>query len=159
MPAGRPPKPTSVLKSGGGFRKDRHGHREHTPESGTTIEKPSWLAGDASDFWDRNLPKLETMGILDGIDESQLAGLATAWANWRKEQSDYESGTGHIYKVANAWNMFDKIGSKFGFSPTERAKLAIEPPSDELDPFEEWLKQKNHNEAEWAKNQAAKAGA
>ena len=91
MPAGRPPKPTSVLKASGGFRKDRHGDREHTAESGMAIEKPAWLAGDASDFWDRNLPKLEAMGILDGIDESQLAGLATAWANWRKEQTPQES--------------------------------------------------------------------
>ena len=140
MPAGRPPKPASVLKSGGGFRKDRHGHCEHTAESGMAIEKPAWLAGDASDFWDRNLPKLEAMGILDGIDESQLTGLATAWENWRREQTDYEAGNGHIYRVSNAWSMFDKLSSKFGFSPTERTKLAVEPPDGEDDPFEQWLK-------------------
>lgn len=148
MPAGRPPKPTATLKASGGFRKDRHAGREHTSDSGTTIEQPAWLVGDALEFWQRNVPKLEAMGILDGIDESQLAGLATAWANWRREQNDFDAGNGHVYRVSNAWNMFDKISGKFGFSPTERTKLAIEPPSDELDPFEEWLKQKNQNEAE-----------
>jgi len=139
MPVGRPPKPTSVLKASGGFRKDRHGDREKTAASGTTVEQPAWLDGDALVFWQRNVPKLEAMGILDGIDESQLVGLATAWANWRKEQTDYEAGNGHIYRVSNAWSMFDKLSSKFGFSPTERTKLAIEPPPED-DPFEEWLK-------------------
>ena len=139
MPAGRPPKPTSVLKASGGFRKDRHGDREHTAESGTTVEQPAWLDGDALAFWQRNVPRLETMGILDGIDESQLTGLATAWANWRKEQTDYEAGNGHIYRVSNAWSMFDKLSSKFGFSPTERTKLAIVPTIDVLDPFEQWM--------------------
>ena len=147
----RPRKPIAVLKSQGTYNSTRHAEREHTAVSGMSIEQPSWLSGDALEFWQRNVPKLEAMGVLDGIDEATVTALAVAWSNWRKEQDDYDAGNGHIFKVSCAWNAFDKIGSKFGLNPVDRTKLAIHNPSDEheLDPFEQWLKAKNEADAEW----------
>ena len=149
MTRGRPPKPIGLLKAQGTYNATRHADREHTANSEANIEQPAWLSDDARGFWQRNVPKLEAMGILDGIDEATVTALAVAWGNWRKEQADYDAGNGHIYKVSCAWNAFDKIGSKFGLNPVDRTKLTIEKPSDELDPFEQWLKAKNEADAEW----------
>lgn len=138
----RPPKPIAQLKAQGTFNVTRHGDREDEPSSGTAIVCPDWLDGEALEFWKAQVPNLEAMGILDGIDSSSLAGLCVAWSNWRREQDALDSGTGHIYRVACAWNLFSKIASQFGFDPVSRTKLATTKPVED-DPFTEWLKEKN----------------
>ena len=126
----------SQLKASGSFRADRHSKREQEPTSGTTVKMPRSLKGEAAKFWRANVPKLEIMGVLDGIDEATLVGLATAWANWRKEQAAYEDGTGHVYRVSCSWTCFAKIASRFGLNPVDRTKLGTsEEPSDRLAEF------------------------
>lgn len=139
MARGRPRKPIAILKTQGTFNATRHADREHEPTSGTALTCPDWLAGNARDFWDDIVPKLEAMNILDGIDTATLTALAVAWSNWRREQAEYDAGSGHIYRLSCAWGMFDKIASKFGLNPVDRTKLATATPPDEDDPFTQWL--------------------
>ena len=141
MPRGRPRKPIALLKAQGTFNTTRHDHRQVEPTSGTTVKMPRSLKGEAAKFWKSVVPKLEEMNILDGIDAPYLETLSRSWSNWHKEQAAYEAGDGHIYRVSCAWTMFDKIASKFGFSPVDRTRLAIDRKSNEPDPFEEWLKE------------------
>lgn len=137
----RPRKPIATLEAQGTARKCRHSKRADEPSSGTRVTCPSHLRGVSAKFWKAIVPKLEAMGILDGIDQSQLEGLSIAWANWRNEQKQYTEGVGHIYKVTCAWNSFDKIAGKFGMNPVDRTKLATAAEED-ADPFTEWLKKK-----------------
>ena len=138
---GRPRTPTAILKATGGYRADRHQDREHEPKSGTELNCPDWLAGNARDFWNDIVPKLEAMNIVDGADLGSLIGLCVAWSAWMRERVAYEDGSGHIYKVSCAWSMFDKIASKFGLAPTDRQKLATAKPDEADDAFTEWLKE------------------
>ena len=85
---------------------------------------------------------LTTMGIAESIDFAELAGLCQAWANWRKEQTDYDKGSGHIYRVSCAWKAFQSLASNYGFSPADRAKLATQKP-DEPDEFDKLMSAMN----------------
>jgi len=140
MTAGRPPKPIATLEAQGTARRGRHDKRKIEPKSGSKITLPATLKGEAARFWKAEIPKLEAMGVLDGIDQRYLIGLATAWANWKSEQAAYDRGEVKITMVATAWATFDKIASRFGMNPVDRTKLATGDNRDDSDPFAEWLK-------------------
>ena len=139
----RPRTPIATLKMNGNFRKDRHGDREHEPTSGSPVTCPEWLVGDALDFWNENVPKLQAMNVVDGADQASLIGLSVAWSNWTREQREYETGTGKIHRVNSAWATFDRLAGKFGLNPVDRTKLGVEPAPDENDPFVQWLARRN----------------
>lgn len=138
MTRGRPRKPVAALKVNGGFRKDRHGDREHEPSSDTPVTCPEWLAGDALDFWNDVVPKLRAMKILDGADAGSLIGLCVAWSNWRREQRAYEAEIGKIHRVNSAWATFDRLAGKFGLNPAARIRLAT--PEESTDALQEYIK-------------------
>ena len=123
MPAGRPPKPTATLERQGTFRSHRHEARKDAPSSGGDPKPPSWLKGEALKFWKQNVPRLQTMGVVESIDTEMLAGLARLWSNWRKEQRAYERGRRKVYAVNAAWKIFAAEAAKFGFTPVDRIKL------------------------------------
>lgn len=137
MTAGRPPKPIGAHKASGTFRPHRHADRvEVKPGS---PPPPDWLEGDALDFWNQAVPMLEDMGVVAEIDAAMLGGLCCNWSNWRKEQQAYDAGDGHIYRLSCAWKMFDSVASKFGFTPSDRAKLSVSSNGDD-DELAEFLK-------------------
>ncbi len=149
---GRPPKPIAILKQQGTYDASRHAKRGAEPSSNSMVAMPDDLSGDAADFWLVTIPKLEVMGILDGIDVAELEALCRWWAAWRLAMDKLEAiqagnREGNSYsamtEAAQAWKAFDRIASQFGFTPTQRTRLAIEKPNAEPDPFERWLAQKN----------------
>lgn len=141
MPKGRPAKPLSVLKAQGTDRPHRHASRESEPTSGSAVAMPDDLTDDGIKWWQFTVPKLEAMGVLDGVDTNALIGMANAWANWCNEQRKYEEGCAKITAVSAAWNVYDKIACRFGMTPVDRIKLATEAKEEE-DSFEQWLSMK-----------------
>ena len=144
---GRPNKPISVLKAQGTWRKGRHGEEA---TSGTEVEIPGELDGYAGEFWARNIPKLQNMGVLDGIDSEFLFALARWYGVWREcddlvnaiQKGEKEGKIyGAITQSKMAFAAFTELAKQFGLSPVARAKLAAKS-SDETDEFAEYLKRK-----------------
>lgn len=125
----RPPKPIEVLNMQGTSRRDRHAGRECEPQSGGLPVKPAWLKGVAADFWDEVIELVTKMNIAQSVDSSSLAGMCRWWAEWRRldrrleELGDTDDAYKLIIQAGLAWKHFDKMASKFGFTPVDRTKL------------------------------------
>jgi P27 family predicted phage terminase small subunit len=130
-------KPTAVLQLEGGYREDRHGGRMELPDS--VPHKPDWLTGIAAEVWYQTVAMLSHCdGLLVDIDAGLLATYCEAWQTYLDAQAIVTregliatSGNGVQYQhpavgIRNkARYEIMRIGSKFGMSPADRAKLSI----------------------------------
>lgn len=138
---GRPPKPTPQLKLHGGYRKDRHKHRDAEPQFDGAPEKPSTLKGEASDCWDRIVPHLISSGVAKSIDEATLQGMCEWWATYRRamdaldkmrvappdqdQEVDLKSARQLQMIASRAWQYFTAAAAKFGLTPVDRVRLSL----------------------------------
>lgn len=138
MPGGRPPTPLKLLKLNGGYRPERHDGRGAEPEPEGEAAALAELTGDALAMWNHLVPQLKVMGLATDVDSAELTALCEWWAEYRKWVNDTnENAYRRIVGAATAYKQFNAIGSKFGLSPVDRAKLgaSVETPDDLVDKY------------------------
>ena len=101
-------------------------------------EKPPWLAGEASDEWDRVIPILDSMGVLSRLDRSAISDYCTVWG--RLVQAEREIGSGSLLVQGQKGEMvrnpllseanqlrqrFGKYCDLLGLAPAPRGRLDI----------------------------------
>jgi P27 family predicted phage terminase small subunit len=140
---GRPRKPTHIALVEG-YREDRINRDEPMPDlSGLT--PPVKLSEGAMGFWNKLAPDMKAKGILTDWDLPIFAQLCDAldkyfvFAALLEEHKD-DSGVGpymaqgsaggvikHPYwqQMRDALEMVAKLGSRFGMTPADRAKLSV----------------------------------
>lgn len=133
MPGGRPRKPTAIKILEGTFRADRDGAAAAVPEP---EGQPSslHLGGEALEFWGRITPGLVARGVAKACDSEALVMLAEWWARGRECSRALESlavnekGAYQLLVMCGiATTHFDRLASRFGLTPSDRARLRIEP--------------------------------
>lgn len=135
---GRPRKPVAAHLLDGTYREDRHGN-SFLPGGEPT--KPDWLSPEANELWDLIVPQLS--GIATAVDAAELAALCDWWALYRiarrtlAEISDRKSRSYYDAQilVGAAWKQFSAIASKFGLTPSDRARLQVSPPEEGIVAF------------------------
>lgn len=126
MTAGRPRKPTPLHAVQGTYRRDRHG--DGGPEAApASLKPPRWLHADGRRVWRDLAPKAHALGLLTEMDVELFAHACAHLAVARRQGSD----------SIKALDMANKILARFGFTPSDRAKLRVTPKNE--DPFEDFL--------------------
>jgi P27 family predicted phage terminase small subunit len=148
MPGGRPAKPTKLKVLHGTDRPDRVNPREPQP-SADGVSPPAWLKGKARTHWKQIAPILQDMQILTVADETALAMLCDALAEYieaqqvlRKEGRTYKTYTeagAPMWRtrpesgIANdAWRRVNSMLGQFGMTPASRTKV-VSGTSDDSD--------------------------
>lgn len=130
MTAGRPPKPTSMHKLHGTYRKDRHKGRadEGTQFEGAPV-KPRGMTQEEQKVWKRIIDCLPR-SVLASADAMELEAACKWWV--RHEQllklskryaSDFDTAEKLERRAAKAWGITDRILSRFGMTPADRTKI------------------------------------
>jgi len=152
MPAGRPPKPTSLRKLQGNPGKRAFNEREPTPPIGMP-KPPRWLNAKGRRFWREIAPVLEGMRVITVADREALALLCDALAEYEamrkvigEQGATYEAVAQsgdlmvrmrpEVRIAADAWRRASTMLQQFGLTPSARAKVQSAPP-EAKDPFEE----------------------
>lgn len=140
---GRPQKDTQQHKRDGTYRADRHADRLESPTMTGAPDKPRWLGKEAAAWWDGVIGCLPAE-VLGKVDEYALALLVEKWAEWRRyvlALEDIDVTDKEHYKVAMLANMAAKtvqgLLGKFGMTPSDRAKMKIVPPKEDIDELDE----------------------
>lgn len=127
---GRPRKPTAILKLEGDYSPSRHGYRGAEPQPDGTPRKPIGLPRDAGLHWDQIVPELSRLGVATRIDEAALEDMCRWWGRMqvlsRKTKQDYRTLT-LAAMCAKQWRDY---ASRFGLTPSDRAKLSVGDASD-----------------------------
>lgn len=144
-----------MLQGNPGKRPLPKGEPQPTPGVPT---RPEWLSAEAKREWRRVAPELARLGLLTKVDRALLAAYCECWAQYvaavkdiRKHGTTFTTDKGYEGPrpaVGIAAKMIEKMGqlsAKFGFTPSDRAKLAMPEPKQE-DPFDAFLKRKASNE-------------
>ena len=117
----------------GAFRHDRHGERENEPQLTGVPCAPEWLDAVGRELWERLVPQLTSSGIAKAADTESLAALCEWWSTWRTAHAAIATSENKhvaINQSAKAWQQFSTLASKFGLSPVDRTKIAVEPKDD-----------------------------
>jgi P27 family predicted phage terminase small subunit len=149
--SGRHRKPAAKLKLLGEYREDRHGDRFDDSHLDSAVEKPEGMNSVAERFWDSVVPGLVEAGYVKAIDQPQLRGMCEWWARyitastWLSHRQTRGALDGELKDVEliakihgmaqKAWAAFSAVASRFGMTPSDRAKLAAEP-KEEADEFD-----------------------
>jgi P27 family predicted phage terminase small subunit len=148
--AGRPNKPISHLKLYGTYREDRHGHVDDQVDATGEPVRPEWLGHEAKQLWDRVVPLLIASGIAAEIDESELAAMCDWWGRYRDATraldtiAIQERGYYSMQILAGAaWKNFSSIASRFGLTPSDRAKLRTGKTDDAKDALADFISSKS----------------
>lgn len=133
---GRPRKPTAILKLEGDYAPSRHGFRGGEPQPEGSPCRPKGMPKDAAAFWDEYVPRLVKIGVATAIDAPALEGMCRWWARLQRhnnaELQDYRTET----LAAMCEKQLKDYFSKFGMTPSDRAKLSVgESPSDLANQF------------------------
>jgi len=156
--AGRPPKPTRLKLLQGNPGKRALPKNEPEPARGAP-SRPEWLSTEAKREWNRVVPELDRLGLLAKVDRALIAAYCECWAQYVAAVKDMKAGgttftTDKGYEgprpcTITAGQMIAKmlqLSAKFGFNPSDRAKMAMPEPKQE-DPFATFLnRQKAGNE-------------
>ncbi len=136
MPGGRPRKPTSAKILDGTFRADRDGPADSVvPAPGSPVA-PASLQGEALAFWNQIVPDLVARGVAAACDAPTLGYLCEWWSLYRRlydslpPEGSLAGCTQTITQMAIATDKFDRLASKYGLNPSDRAKLRIAPAKD-----------------------------
>ena len=139
--AGRPPKSTAQHVLENTYRADRHGDRSDADFCGEP-ERPRGLDKHGEWIWNFIVASTPS-GVLARIDTIALTGLCRWWSVWCNAMDEHEAdGTWKAAcRAAMAWKHVERLLSKYGCSPTERAKLKVPNQGvDEEDPLIEILR-------------------
>ena len=132
MKTGRPTKPTrlKVLQGNPGKRP----LNKSEPQPGDAkLKPPKWLGHEGRMFWREYAPKVQALGLLTELDVEEFAQAAALSAVARRATPGSRD---HIQAVEAA----GRILARFGFTPSDRAKLSVTPKTE--DPFEQFLGKK-----------------
>jgi phage terminase small subunit len=132
MPAGRPPKAIDLHILEGTFDKRRHAGQVDVLAEGVPTP-PRDLKGAALKFWKRVAPELVRAGIAKAIDAPEL----TLMCQWHARSEKYGRQLDRLQPTARAFQAiflaahlaatrFNKISSKFGLNPTDRARIRVQ---------------------------------
>ncbi len=142
---GRKPKPTKLKLLQG-----NPGHRplnQNEPEPKTEIpEPPGHLTVGALTEWNRISQQLFNLGLLSGIDRTELAMYCQAYDRWVEAEKVIEE-KGVLYKtksgnvmtspmlwVANkAMDQCHKFLTEFGMTPSSRSRVSAQSMNQEKD--------------------------
>lgn len=115
----------------GTYKPSRHGPPPDTSADVAPPVKPADLEGDASALWDSLVELLA--GVVRDRDAAMLAELCWQWAELRRikaviaAKTPGEAGYNALLVAAGiCTDKFDKIASRFGLTPSDRAKLGAD---------------------------------
>ena len=100
--AGRPPKPTPILKMAGTFRADRRPNQEpHKIDQ--TVPMPSHLKGMAKREWNRIVPLMQAAGTYSACDRAAIAAYCLSYGRWYNAEQEIASkgSRGEISTTSN----------------------------------------------------------
>jgi P27 family predicted phage terminase small subunit len=143
MPAGRPRKTDAQKKLEGTFRKDRSAAGSLSFTSITKVPAaPEGFDDLAKDVWNTICGELIQKKIMEAIDIYNIQvickNMSIYWDCLKEMGNQYivDTGTGStktnpLFTTANqAFAIADRLGSRYGFSPTDRMKLKMINPSE-----------------------------
>lgn len=133
--AGRPRKPTAAKVLDGSYRADRDGPIDGVVKGAGAPVPPADMTDAARAYWDRLCPQLVKAGVACESDSDALALLCWWLAQLAAIQQTIAalraSGAGSVGKLyieaGIATDKVDKLAGKFGLTPSDRAKLRVEP--------------------------------
>jgi P27 family predicted phage terminase small subunit len=140
---GRKPKPTKLKELEGNPGKRAVNKKEPKP-SVAIPECPQHLKGPARTEWKRITAELVTLKIISKVDRAALAAYCMAWgqlvqaSNKLKTEGEVIiSDKGGMYQ--NPWvairnramDQVVKISAEFGMTPSSRARVKVEAPTEE----------------------------
>ena len=139
MTAGRPRKPTGLHKIDGTFRADRHGDRADAAHDFFAVpEKPADLVCEAEDLWDQVVGRLASSQSTSDLDTASLHAMCLWWQrfldlNAKATEFAWDDERAEMYenRAIKAWRAFDRIASRFGMTPADRAKLKSNPKDEQ----------------------------
>lgn len=126
MTAGRPTKPTAQKVVQGNPGKRRLNEGEVKPAPAVSLQPPWWLMPAGRRVWRDLAPLTFELGLLTEADVELFGHACAQLAIARVDP--------HNHKALDAAN---KILARFGFTPSDRAKLSVKPQTK--DPFEDFL--------------------
>jgi P27 family predicted phage terminase small subunit len=143
---GRPRKPTAIKKLEG--NPGKRPLNENEPFYPGAPGMPAWLSKNAKEEWNRIVPELDAVGLLQRVDRAMIAGYCEAWAKFKTaEKTIQEKGStfeipkydrdGNVLSVYhqvtpevsisnNAMSQIIKFCQEFGLSPSSRTRLTVE---------------------------------
>lgn len=143
MTKGRKPKPTGIKELEGNPGKRALNKQEPKPENAIPICPPH-LNGSARTEWKRITHELHALKIISRIDRAALVAYCQAWGDYvkacnklKKEGEVIISDKGGMYQ--NPWvsiknrsmDQLVKISAEFGMTPSSRARVKVETPTEE----------------------------
>lgn len=143
--SGRLRKPTVLRAMEGNAGKRRLNADEPTPPP-AAIVAPAWLDETGREFWDAHAPWLAEHGLLTELDVPLFSAACEQHSLYRRlmarvNQFPFAKTTKVIGDRADkALANRDRVLARFGFSPSDRARLSIKKQDD--DPFENWQKKR-----------------
>ena len=154
--AGRPPKPTKLRILQGNPGKRPLPKAEPQPTIGIPT-RPEWLSPEAKREWTRVVGELAELGLLAKIDRALISAYCQCWGMYVSAiraidcyGMTFETPNGYIAQrpeVGIALRNLEKmnqLSAKFGFTPSDRSKMAM-PDLKEEDPFAEFLSKGKRN--------------
>jgi len=135
---GPPRKPTKLklLEGNPGHQK----LNKHEPQPAlATPTAPKWMKGAALEMWGRIVPELDRLGMLTVVDQGALEGACAAYGQaiecrlhiqkngqtFKEGEAGYPWQRPEVSIEKQAWKQWDSLGSKFGLTPADRAKLTM----------------------------------
>ncbi len=128
------PKPRKPIEShvrDGTYRADRHGPLTDDLDTAAPPVKPADLTGDAAEVWDRLVGLLA--GIVRESDGPYIAEACQWWAELRRiraalaKMTPGKHGYGSLIGTAATCSKeVDRLLTRFGLTPVDRAKLRAE---------------------------------
>lgn len=159
--SGRKPKPQELKDLQGTARPDRD--NKNAPKFGGKPVMPALVAAlpHAKAEWERVMNELAALDLLKATDQAALTGYCVQWSRWlQAEETVTAEGqtvnepivskagevVGHRVKrhpatiiASDALKLMKAIASSFGFDPSSRTKINLNPDDETEDPFEKFL--------------------
>ncbi len=119
----------------GTMRQDRYGSEADIVQIEGEVRKPRGLDRLAAAFWDEQCPALVKAGVLKASDAGEFTALCQWWARYCKlsreldqKKADDEGYLSLLRATDLACRAFDRLASRFGMSPVDRARLRADAP-------------------------------
>lgn len=149
----RPPKPTNLKVVGGNAGKRSMNKQEPDPAYLNDLTPPVHLSAAAAQVWNELAPKLRNARLLTELDVHHLEFACNAIAMYRHATQQI----GGDPLVTNSENAGESLGpwmivqsmsfkkasavlSKFGCSPVDRARIAIQPQGELFDALGDFMR-------------------
>lgn len=143
MPAGRPPKPTAIKKLEGNPGKRKLNNKEPKPTKESFTSPDSRLVPEGKRVWKRICTELNALGLLTVLDREALYIYCDAFSRlvearkFLKENGETFEGKDkqgflkiqrypQVQTYKECAEICSRIGSRFGLSPSDRVRLAVE---------------------------------